>query len=153
MPHPLRLVVVLSLLAAAVVLAQAAAPAAPKLPGMDEAMVVSLKDAKWTPAKPPIPSGAFGSPIAADAPPGGNIGYAKYAPGVEIPMHWHSAAEYTTVISGTVRYTVEGKISDVGPGGYIVIPAKAKHAATCVPGSECLAITRRAGPTDYNWVK
>jgi len=153
MPRPLRLVVVLSLLAAAVVLAQAPAPAAPKPPGMDEGQVVSLKDVKWTPVKPPLPAGVSVSPIAADPAPGGSIGYAKYTPGLEFPMHWHSAPEYTTVLSGTVRYTVEGKTTEMGPGSYIVIPAKAKHSVTCLPASECVVITRRGGPTDYNWVK
>jgi len=149
----LRVVVVLSLLATAIVLAQAAAPAAPKPPGMDEMQVVILKDVKWTPAKPPLPSGVSVSPIAADPAPGGSIGYAKYTPGLEFPMHWHSATEYTTVLSGTVRYTVEGKTTEMGPGSYIVIPAKAKHSVVCLPASECIAMTRRAGPTDYNWVK
>ena len=153
MRHPLRLVVVLSLFAAAAVLAQAPAPAAPKPPGMEEGQVVNLKDFKWTPAKPPIPAGVSVAPVAADAAPGGSIGYAKYTPGLDFPAHWHSATEFTTVISGTLRYTVEGKTTDVGPGGYIVIPAKAKHSVICLPASECVAQTRRAGPTDYNWVK
>jgi len=95
----------------------------------------------------------FGSPVAADAAPGGNFGYAKYSPGVVIPEHWHSAAEFTTVLSGNLRYTVEGKTSELAPGAYIVIPAKAKHSATCLTGSDCIVTTRRAGPTDYNWVK
>jgi quercetin dioxygenase-like cupin family protein len=149
----LRIVVVLSLFATAAVLAQAPAPSAPKPPGMEESQVVNLKDVKWVAAKPPIPTGVMVAPIAADAPPGGSIGYAKYAPGLQFPEHWHSAPEYTTIISGTVRYTVEGKSSELGPGGYIVIPAKAKHSVVCLPGSECIAMTRRSGPTDYNWVK
>jgi quercetin dioxygenase-like cupin family protein len=111
MRHPLRVVVVLSLFATAVVLAQA------KPPGMDESQAVNLKDAKWVAAKPPIPAGVMVSPIAADAAPGGSIGYAKFTPGLQFPEHWHSATEYTTVISGTFRYTVEGKTTDLGPGG------------------------------------
>lgn len=147
MRHPMRVVVVLSLLAAAVVLAQA------KPPAMDEQQVVALKDVKWAPAKPPVPAGVMVSPIAVDAAPGGSIGYTKFPAGVGIPEHWHSATEYTALLSGHMRFTIEGKSSDLGPGDYIVIPAKAKHSATCLPGSECINLTRRAGPTDYNWVK
>jgi quercetin dioxygenase-like cupin family protein len=153
MRHALRVVVVPSLLATAVVLAQAPAPAAPKPPGMDEMQVVTLKDAKWTAAKPPIPAGVTVSLIAADPAPGGSLAYVKFPAGVALAEHWHSATEYTVVLSGHQRFTVEGKSSDLGPGDYIVIPAKAKHSAQCLPGSDCILLTRRAGPTDYNWVK
>lgn len=147
MRSSLRVVVVLSLLAAAVVLAQS------KPPGMDEVQVSSLKDAKWTAAKPPVPAGVMVAPIAADAPPGGSIAYVKFPAGVGLAEHWHTAPEYTTVLSGNMRFTVEGKPSDLGPGGYVVIPGKAKHSAQCLAGSDCTVITRRGGPTDYNWVK
>jgi len=153
MRHALRVVVVPSLLATAVVLAQAPAPAAPKPPGMDEMQVVFLKDAKWTAAKPPITAGIMVALIAADPAPGGSLAYVKFPAGVALAEHWHSAAEYTLVLSGHQRLTVEGKSSDLGPGDYIVIPAKTKHSAQCLPGSECILVTRRAGPTDYNWVK
>ena len=74
-------------------------------------------------------------------------------PGYTFPMHWHSAAEYTSVISGKAQFTVNGKTYDLEPGSYIVIPAKAHHMAKCAPGAECVLLTRRAGPADYNWVK
>ena len=63
------------------------------------------------------------------------------------------SAQGLALRSGHQRFTVEGKSSDLGPGDYVVIPAKAKHSAQCLPGSECILLTRRAGPTDYNWVK
>jgi quercetin dioxygenase-like cupin family protein len=137
----------------AVVPAALALAADGKPPAMDELLVAHVKDAKWTaPKAPEIPPGVFGSPIAAD-PNGPVVGYAKYAPGYTFPMHWHSATEYTSVISGKMQFTVNGKAYDLEPGSYIVIPAKAHHLAKCAPGSECIAITRRAGPPDYNWVK
>ena len=61
--------------------------------------------------------------------------------------------EYTSVVSGKMQFTVNGKTYDLVPGSYVVIPAKAHHMAKCAPGAECIAITRRAGPPDYNWVK
>ena len=125
-----------------------------KPPTMDEMQVANVKDAKWmAPKAPEIPPGAMGSPIAADPAPGGSIGYAKFAPGYAFPMHWHSATEFTSIVSGTLKFTVDGKAYDLQPGSYIVIPAKAHHKVTCGPASECVLLTRRAGPTDYNWVK
>jgi len=124
-----------------------------KLPTMDEQQVAHVKDAKFAaPKLPEIPPGAMGAPIASD-PNGSNIGYAKFAPGYTFPMHWHSFTEYTVLLSGKGQFTVNGKTYDLEPGSYIVIPAKAHHMAKCAPGAECVLITRRAGPPDYNWVK
>ena len=69
----LRLVGVLSLLAAAVVLAQGQAA----LPTLDTALVASPKDAKFAPSKAPHSEGVMQAPIAADPPPGGTVGYAR----------------------------------------------------------------------------
>jgi quercetin dioxygenase-like cupin family protein len=147
MHRPLRLSL-LVVLPAALVLA-----ADNKPPAMDEQLVAHVKDAKWAaPKAPEIPPGVMGSPIASD-PNGPNIGYAKFPPGYTFPMHWHSATEYTVLLSGKGQFTVNGKTFDLEPGSYIVIPAKAHHTAKCAPGAECILLTRRAGPVDYNWVK
>lgn len=84
MRHALRVVAVPSLLATAVVLAQA--PAGPKPTGMDEMQVVFLKDARWTAAKPPIPAGVMVSLIAADPAPGGSLAYVKFPAGVALAL-------------------------------------------------------------------
>ncbi len=141
----------LSLLA--VVPAALAHAADTKLPAMDEQQAAHLKDAKWTPPKAPeIPPGVMASPIASD-PNGPNIGYAKFPPGYTFPMHFHSFTESTALISGKITFTVNGTPYDLAPGDYVVIPPKAHHMAKCAPGAECILLTRRAGPADYNWVK
>ena len=149
MPQVLRVVVVLSLLATAVVLAQAAAA----LPTLDTGLVTSPKEAKFSPAKTPHSEGVQQAPIAADPAPGGSIGYAKYAPGASIPEHWHSATEYSTVLSGSMRLKLAGKMYDLGPGSYWVAPPKTPHQLVCVGPGECLTQSRRAGPVDYNFVQ
>jgi len=144
----LRVVGVLSLLATAVVLAQAAA-----LPTLDTGLVTSPKEAKFSPAKTPHSEGVQQAPIAADPAPGGSIGYAKYAPGAGIPEHWHSATEYSTVLSGSMRLKLAGKMYELGPGSYWVAPPRTPHQLVCVGPGECLTQTRRAGPVDYNFVQ
>jgi len=125
-----------------------------KPPTMDAQQAVNVKDAKWVaPKAPEIPPGAMASPIAADPAPGGSIAYAKFPPGYTFPMHWHSATEFTSLVSGVLTFTIDGKPYELQPGGYVVIPAKAPHDARCAPGAECILLTRRGGPTDYNWVK
>ena len=47
---------------------------------------------------------------------------------------------------------IAGKEHQIVPGSYFVIPAKTVHQLTCGTGAECVLLTRRAGPTDYNFV-
>lgn len=123
-----------------------------KPPSAEDALVTHVADAKWAaPQLPEIPSGAMTSPIAVDPKTGGSVGYAKFPPGYVFPSHWHSQTEYTVLLSGKARFTIEGKSHELVPGSYIVIPAKSHHAVTCGAGSECLLLTRRAGPTDYHF--
>lgn len=139
----------LTLLLAAV--AHAQAPAKP--PSTEDKQVVHVADAKWAPPKAPeIPAGAVASVIAVDPNTGASIAYAKFPPGYAFPPHWHSHTEYTVLISGKANFTVDGKSHQLVPGSYLVIPAKTHHEVTCGPGSECLLLTRRAGPTDYHFV-
>jgi len=147
MVSSLRMAVALALLAGAAVLAQVA------LPTMDTGLTASPKDAKFAPAKTPHSEGVMQAPIAADPPPGGSVGYAKYAPGAGIPEHWHSATEYSTILAGKLRLKLAGKTYDLGPGDYWVAPPKTPHQLTCVGPGECLTQSRRAGPVDYNFVK
>jgi quercetin dioxygenase-like cupin family protein len=141
---------VLAVLTSAVAIADA--PAKP--PSPEQALVALLKDAKWVaPTAPGIPAGVMVSPVAVDPQTGASIGYAKFPPGYVFPSHWHSQTEYSTVISGKPRFTVEGKTYDLTAGSYIVIPAKAHHSLSCPADAECVVLTRRAGPTDYNWDK
>ena len=141
---------------AVAVAARADAPPAP-VPSMEDAQVVVFKDLKWSPLKipdgAPIQPGIMVSRIAADAQSGASLAYAKYPAGYVFPPHSHSFAEYTVSISGTTQFTMNGKTTTLTSGSYVVIPAKTVHSVTCVAGAECVTLIRRAGPTDYTWVK
>ncbi len=127
---------------------------APKLPSTEDALVAHLAGAKWAaPTVPGIPPGVMASPIAVDPNTGGSVGYAKFPPGFVFPTHWHSATEYTVLISGKASFTVAGKTHELVPGSYLVVPPKTEHGVTCGQGAECVLLTRRAGPTDYHFVK
>lgn len=144
-----RSAVLATLVAAAAVHAEA-----PRLPSTEDAFAAHLADAKWTaPKAPEIPVGVLVSPAALEPGSGASVGYAKFPAGYLFPMHWHSAAEYSVLLSGKATFTLEGKEHTMLPGSYIVIPAKAPHQLRCAPGAECVVLTRRAGPTDYHWVK
>jgi len=135
-------------------IAVAALADAPKPPGMEDAQVTQLGDAKWVaPPVPGLPAGVMASPLAVDAASGGSVGYAKIPAGTTFPMHFHSATELTLCISGKGTLTVDGKPGPVTAGTYFVIPAKVHHKLECAAGADCILFTRRTGKTDYNWVK
>jgi quercetin dioxygenase-like cupin family protein len=135
------------------VLAWNANAQAPQPPSTEEILVADPTTAKFSPITTPgFAPGAQGAPIGVDPNTKGPTGYAKFPPKYHVPSHWHSFAEYVTVVKGSSTLTIDGKRYDLAPGSYAVIPAKAKHEVTC-GASECLVISRRAGPADYNWSK
>jgi quercetin dioxygenase-like cupin family protein len=137
---------------AAVFFTTAARSDAPMKPSPDEGQVAHLKDAQWAPPKPKeFPAGAMGAQFALDPTTGASVGYGKFPGGASLPSHWHSFPEYTVLLSGKATFTVEGKASEMSPGDYIVIPAKAHHKLTCLPGADCVLLTRRSGAIDYHF--
>jgi quercetin dioxygenase-like cupin family protein len=121
-------------------------------PSTEEAMVVHLKDAKYSPATAPgVPPGVSSSPIGVDPNTKGGTSYGKFAAGTKFPEHMHAFAEYTALVAGAAVLTVEGKKHDLAVGDYFIIPAKTKHALTCNEGADCVQLTRRAGPIDYTF--
>jgi len=141
-------------IAIVLVLAAAARADAPKLPSTEEGLVADPQAAKFNPVNVPgMPTGLMASPIAVDPASKASIGYTKIPAKYHFPAHWHSYTEYTTLLSGSGRFEMDGKPYEVAPGSYLVIPARTKHEFTCGAASDCLLLTRRAGPTDYNFVK
>jgi quercetin dioxygenase-like cupin family protein len=137
-----------------VVLAGAAAADAPKLPSTEDMLAADPQQAKFNPVTiPGMPPGPLGSPIAVEPATKASIGYARIPADYHLPLHWHSHAEYSVLISGSATLHMDGKPYQLVPGSYAVIPAKTKHELFCAAAAECLILTRRAGPTDYNFVK
>jgi quercetin dioxygenase-like cupin family protein len=127
--------------------------AKPKPPSTEELLAADPASAKWMPATTPgVPAGAQVALVGVDPTTGGATAYAKFPPGYHLPLHWHSHAEYSVLLSGKANLTAAGKQHALEPGSYVVIPAKVQHELTCGAGAECVLLTRRAGPTDYNFV-
>ena len=134
--------------------AAAALADAPQPPSTEGPLVAHLSTAKFAESKTPnAPKGMEGAPIGVDPNTKGPTGYSKTPAGTGLPAHFHSFAEYTVFLTGNGKLTLDGKQHDLAPGSYAVIPAKVVHQFTCSPGAECLQLTRRAGPADYNFVK
>jgi quercetin dioxygenase-like cupin family protein len=137
----------------ALLASSALAADAPKPPSTEEALVADPAEAKFAPVNlPGVPPGVQGAMVGVDPATKGATTYAKIPAKYHFPAHWHSYAEYTVLISGAATLVIDGKPHPVVPGSYFVIPAKTKHELEC-GAAECLLLTRRAGPTDYNFVK
>lgn len=95
--------------------------------------VVMAGSIKWTPMKG-MPGGwssvIYGTPDKAGSGP-----YAerlKMTNGFKFPPHWHSQLEEVTVLSGTLMVGVgdkfdASKLTALGPGSYVAIPAMLHH--------------------------
>ena len=126
---------------------------APQPPSTEDVLVTTLASAKCAESKAPgMPKGAQSAVIGIDPNTKGLTNYARTPAGAGLAAHWHSFAEYTVLLSGTGTLVIAGKEHAVGPGSYFVIPAKTVHQLSCGAGAECVLLTRRAGPTDYNFV-
>jgi quercetin dioxygenase-like cupin family protein len=74
--------------------------------------------------------------------------------GCVIRWHFHSAEEQLMVIKGELKIEMVSIPSvTLGPGGFVLIPSKAKHQFTCSRKSECLLFLTIDRPFDGTWVK
>jgi quercetin dioxygenase-like cupin family protein len=136
------------------VLLTAAAAGAANPPSTEGPLVATVATAKFVETTMPgAPKGSQNAPIGVDPNTKGPTGYTKTPAGTGLPAHWHSHAEYTVLIEGKGTLTLDGKQHEVASGSYFVIPPKMVHHFICAQGADCLLLTRRAGPADYNFVK
>ena len=136
----------------AILLIVAAGAANP--PSTEDALVADVAAAKFVETTTPnAPKGSQNALIGVDPTTKGPTAYGKTPAGTGLPAHWHSYPEYTVILAGKGTLVLDGKKHDVSPGSYLVIPAKMVHEFTCAKGADCLLLTRRGGPTDYNFVK
>jgi quercetin dioxygenase-like cupin family protein len=123
-------------------------------PSTEEALVAQVATAKFVETTTPnAPKGSTNALIGVDPSTKGPTGYGKTPAGKGFPPHWHSFAEYTVLLAGNGTLTLDGKKQAVAQGSYFVIPAKIVHEFICGSDGDCVLLTRRAGPADYNFVK
>src|SRR2546423_986233 len=102
---------------------------------MPDHKVVQPKEIQWGDAPAVLPAGAKMAVLEGDPnKPGIYIVRLKAPNGYRVPPHWHPAAEYLTVISGNFSVGMGDKWEDrgmtqLGPGGYATMNAKAHHYA------------------------
>jgi quercetin dioxygenase-like cupin family protein len=78
----------------------------------------------------------------------------KAPPNCLVPWHYHTAEEQLIVIEGTVRTEMDGMAARaLAPGGFAMMPGKAKHQFSCQSRSPCLMFVTFDRTYDIFWVK
>ena len=78
----------------------------------------------------------------------------KAAPKCVIPPHYHTAEEQLIIVKGYVSTGMEGmKDTELGPGGFAMMPSKAPHWFTCTAKEECLMFVTFDRAYDIVWLK
>jgi quercetin dioxygenase-like cupin family protein len=122
---------------------EVAKPAAKKA----RAVLRAASELKWVDA--PNAKGVEQAVVWGNAQKGAHSSFAKFAAGTEVPLHTHSAASRSVVISGTMLEGLEGQEpKELGAGSYFFIPGDVKHTTACKAGAECIIYTDWSGPFD-----
>jgi quercetin dioxygenase-like cupin family protein len=78
----------------------------------------------------------------------------KAPPNCLVPWHYHTAAEQLIVTEGIVRTEMEGMPARaLGPGGFAMMPGKAKHQFSCQSKTACVMFVTFDRAYDIFWVK
>jgi mannose-6-phosphate isomerase-like protein (cupin superfamily) len=64
-------------------------------------------------------------------------------------VHRHDVAEAWYVLDGEYRYYVDGRWLDVGPGGFVFVPAGVAHGLRCVSAGRKLTLLVPGGPEGF----
>ena len=120
--------------------------------GADELSRVPLSNVKWEPIAG-MPKGFFTGALHENPSTKALDMFIKFPGGGVAPRHWHTASEVVMIVKGTLHLSdADGKGTDLMPGGYANIPAKAIHTAVCKGKSGCLVYISTDGAFDMNVV-
>jgi quercetin dioxygenase-like cupin family protein len=148
MKKHIRLYVIagISLVAAAALYA-AQVEKATKPTAAKRAVLRTASEMKWVDI--PDAKGAQQAVVFGNVEKGPHGSFVKFAAGTEVPLHTHTAASRSVVITGTMVEGLEGQQSkELGPGSYFYIPGDLKHTTACKAGAECVIYSDWSGAFD-----
>lgn len=149
------LTVLVCLLAAGAVLAQAGKKMGGAKKGSAAAVAIPAADMKWTDLDPSGAPGVKVVDLQGDHTKGAYRAMIKFPPGFNVPLHTHTNDMWIAVISGTFIHTPEGKPEiRLGPGSYLMQPGgNYRHSTACDKASECLFYSESKGKFDLKPVE
>lgn len=132
-----------------------AAPQAPDAPGSTHTMAKAAT-IQWGDPPPALERGAQAAVLAGNPGEAGGLFVLrlKMPAGYRVARHWHPSDEHVTVIEGDLTLDMdEGDnkhATTFGPGDYVLLPAKMRHAASTRDG--VVVQLHGAGPFELNYV-
>jgi mannose-6-phosphate isomerase-like protein (cupin superfamily) len=120
-----------------------------------EPQVINVADVQWSAPseRPCYPLGVQTVQLGTDAESGGPAYFARFPPGSEFALHWHTHDEYVVVVSGDGEIVLNDERHVLSPGSYVAIPGRASHSWHVPAAGPPLVIqVRRAGPADFHFV-
>ena len=140
----------MSMIAAVVALALAAAETAPSASDKGPMIVTAFDEAVFVPVVPSRPDGPQMAVLRGNPQNGPSDMLLKMKRGAG-PLHTHSADYHLTVISGEMKHwdaTIsEAEAPRLGPGSYWFQPGNKAHADSCL-SDECLMFIHWTGKRD-----
>jgi quercetin dioxygenase-like cupin family protein len=121
-----------------------------------EAVFIDPAQIKWQDAPPTLPKGAKAVVLSGDPGKEGPFVLRLKAPaGYRIPPHWHTGAEYLTIVSGAFYFGSGDKMDKahehaMKAGAFHYLPAKAHHYA--YTKETTVVQVQGNGPFDINYV-
>ena len=112
----------------------------------ENALIMPSQELKWMDV--PEVQGVKTAVVEGDPKIGPHHAFYRFKEGTVVPTHHHSADHFTTVISGTILLTDQGKEYRLGPGSFFSFLKKEKHSTKCDSGAECLLFIDSRGAWD-----
>jgi len=120
----------------AVAAGQPASKPAPHAPAAT-AVLLAPSDLNWTDVKDS--PGVKMAVVKGDPNKGAAHFFVKLPAGFSVPLHFHNADHYGTVLSGTMVFVPEGGVEKTLPAGSaMVFTGKKKHTTKCAEGADCV---------------
>ena len=148
--------VILGMAALVIAAEQAGTAGKTKAAAAPEHKALNASELTWVDAPPSLPPGAKMAVLNGDPGKAGEFTVRLQSPaGYAIPPHSHPTTERVTVVSGTFKVGMgstvnESSMQELGPGGYVVLPAGMAHYAKC--DSESIVQIDSDGPFKIKYV-
>lgn len=112
---------------------------------------VDASELRWGNAEG-LPAGVRVARGTPDARTGFSVDFIKFPAGTRVPLHWHSARQVVTVLSGRLVVGGPGLEKDLalGPGGHFRIAGRTPHWTWAK--EDTLIVVAGDAPHDLHWV-
>lgn len=126
---------------------------APQTAPQDHSVNIPASEMKWQKIFPELGDrSAEITMLHSDARTGATRLMIRVPKDFHVPLHWHSANETHTILSGVIIMECEGRREALPAGSFNYIPSKMVHQAWTTPEEDVLLFITVDGPWDVNWV-